>query len=270
MSKNFENDIETPVNDTEMSDTVRLPVGLEVDGVRYRSVVIDEMTGIDDHNIAGKKAGNNGAKGITVLLSRCVQEVEGYLDRKANPEKMLDRSFARRLTVIDRDFLLTQIYMYSGDNSVVLAGQCPRCGIPWEEDGRLSDLEVVEWPEDKPLEIEFELPRGYLKDGKTHKKGSLRFPTGKEQELIGEMQNPAQIFDALFASCLLRLGDLEHFDQEMMKRMKSADRRYLMNYLQSAFPGVRQWKAVRCKCGREFEIHADLTSFFDGGRRTVS
>lgn len=264
-------ELEIPINENEISDQVRLPVGLEVDGIRYRDLVIDEMTGIDDHNIASKKAGTNGAKGITVLICRSVQEVDGYLPKKQNPEKLFDRKFARDLTIIDRDFLLARIYMYSGEEEVIQAGVCPRCDTPWEEPVFLKDLEVIEWPEEAPLQIDFELPRGYVdKDGKVHKKGTIRFPTGKEQEMIGEMKNPAQIFDALFAACLINLGDITSFNQEMMKRMKAKDRRYLMNYIETALPGLRQWKTVKCKCGREFEIRADLTSFFDGRRKTAS
>lgn len=270
--KSYDPELEVPFNESEISDRVRLPVGLEVDGVRYRDLIIDEMTGIDDHNLASKKSGNNGAKGITVMISRCVQEVidNPNYPRKQNSEKLFDRKFARSLTIIDRDFLLAQIYLYSGEEEVIQAGVCPRCDTPYEEPVQLADLEVVEWPDESPLEIEFELPRGYVHQGKTHKQGALRFPTGKEQEKVGDIQNPAQVFDALFAACLVRLGDITSFDQEMMKRMKSMDRRYLMNYLQTALPGLRQWKTVRCKCGREFEIHADLTSFFDGRRKTAS
>lgn len=270
-TKSYDPEIEVPINENEMSDHVRLPVGLEVDGVRYREVVIDEMTGVDDHNIASKKAGNNGGKGVTVMISRCVQEVVGNPDypQKKFPEKLFDRKLARSLTIVDRDFLLAQIYMHSGEEEVIQAGVCPRCDTPWEEPAKLVDLEVVEWPDESPLEINFELPRGFRHEGELHKEGKIRFPTGKEQEKIGEMQNSARIFDALFASCLINLGDLTSFDQEMMKRMSSKDRRYLMNYLQTALPGLRQWKTVRCRCGREFEIHADLTSFFDGRRKTA-
>jgi hypothetical protein len=264
-------EIEVPFDEDAISDQLRLPVGaIGDDGMRYRDVVIDEMIGIDDHNIASKKTGKNAAKGITVLISRCVQEVEGLIPKKKNPEKMLDRSFARKLTIVDRDFLLTRIHMVSGEKEVVMAGVCPRCNEAWEEPEQLANLPLIEWPDDAPLELEFELPRGYIKDGKTHKKGKIRFPTGKEQEMIGAIHNPAEIFDALFASCLIHLGDLTSFNQEMMKRMKASDRRYLMRQLQRSVPGLRQWKTVKCDCGREFDIHADLTSFFDGGRKSVN
>ena len=41
---------------------VLLPIGLEIDGVRYREVVIDEMTGIDEENLTSRKVRNNDAK----------------------------------------------------------------------------------------------------------------------------------------------------------------------------------------------------------------
>jgi len=257
-------------DDVDISDAVRLPVGLEVNGTRYREVVIDEMTGVDDHNLSSKKVSTNGAKGVSMILNRCIQEVPGYLDQKRDPSKLFNRSLAQNLTVIDRDYLISRIYMLGGENDVVMAGKCPRCGDSWEEDTKLSDMEVIEWPEDKPLEIEFELPVGLttVKDGKRviHKKGRLRFPTGKEQERVGDLDSPASAFDAMFAACIVELGELasEDIDQTTMRNMKSRDRRYLMRHMQVSLPGLRQWKIVKCECGRLFDITADLTAFFDG------
>lgn len=264
--------IEDYVNqdDLDVSDTVLLPVGLEVNGTRYREVIIDEMTGVDDHNLASKKVSNNGAKGVSMILNRCIQEIPGYLEQKKDPSKLFNRSLAQNLTVIDRDYLISRIYMLGGENDVVMAGKCPRCGDSWEEDNKLSEMEVVQWPEDKPLEIEFTLPVGLttVKDGKRvlHKEGRLRFPTGKEQERIGDLDNAALAFDAMFAACIVQLGELsaEDIDQTMMRNLKSRDRRYLMRHLQVSLPGLRQWKIVKCECGREFDINADLTAFFDG------
>ena len=55
------------------SETVTLPIGLDIDGTRYRTVHIDEMTGYDDEALSDKKHRNNGAKAITTLLRRCIQ-----------------------------------------------------------------------------------------------------------------------------------------------------------------------------------------------------
>jgi hypothetical protein len=257
-------------DDVEVSDTVILPVGLEVNGTRYREVIIDEMTGVDDHNLSTKSVSSNGAKGVSMILNRCIQEIPGYLEQKKDPSKLFNKSLAQNMTVVDRDYLISRIYMLGGENDVILAGKCPRCGDSWEEDGKLSEMEIVEWPEDKPFEIDFELPVGLtlVKDGKRTllKKGRMRFPTGKDQERIVELGNPALAFDAMFAACIVQLGDLTagEIDQTMMRNLKSRDRRYLMRHLQVSLPGLRQWKVVKCECGREFDINADLTAFFDG------
>jgi len=260
-------------SNNDVSDTVRLPVGLEIDGTRYRNVVIDEMSGIDDHNIASKKSGNNGAKAVSLILNRCIQEVEGHLKQKQNPDKMFDRSLARKLTVVDRDFLLSKIFQLGGDTEALMAGQCPRCEAVWEEEVKFADLDVVEWPEDDKMEIAFTLPAGLrvVEKGvvKVYHEGTLRFPTGKDQELAGELgDNAAVVFDAMFAACITSLGDLEEVDRESMRTLKSRDRRYLAQILQSELPGLRQWKIVKCTCGKKFDINVDLTSFFGGRRGT--
>lgn len=255
----------------ELSDTLRLPVGLDIEGTRYRTVVIDEMSGVDDHNIASKKAGNNGAKAVTLILCRCIQEVEGHLQRKDNPEKMFDRSLARKLTIVDRDFILSRIFQLGGDTEALMAGQCPRCSSVWEEEVPFSSLPVVEWPDDEPLEIPFRLPAGLrvVEKGvvKIYKEGIVRFPTGKIQELVGDIgDNGAAAFDALFSSTIKKLGDLDSVDQDMVKSLKSRDRRYLQQHMQASLPGLRQHKQVKCSCGCKFDITVDLAAFFDGRR----
>ena len=255
------------------SDSLRLPIGIRVDGQVYRNVVIEEMTGIDDHLIAGKKSGGNGAKAVSLIICRCLQEVEGLLTRKLNSEKMFDRGLARNMTQLDRDFLITNIFMLSGREEAVMAGECPRCERVWEEFVRLSDLEVIEWPDDKPMEIPFQLEVGVKKvDPKTkketfHKDGVLKFPLGKETELVGKMDNPAEMVDSLLSACITQLGTTGGVDTETIKRLVSRDRTLLMTTIQKDLPGLRQWKEVKCRCGREFDVRMDINAFFVGRRR---
>jgi len=255
------------------SDQVTLPVGVIKDGQNYRNLVIDEMSGIDDHLVSGKKSGNNGAKALSLVICRSTQEVEGLLPRKQDSEKLFDREFARRMTQPDRDYLITRIFMLSGNNHAIMAGRCPRCGDVWEESVLLSDLPVVSWPEDKPRELDFELEVGFkeMKNGKAvfHKKGKIRFPTGKEQELTGQMDDQASIMDAMIAACVTKVGTLEHIDQEQAKRLKRRDRELLMSVIQNELPGLKQWKDVRCNCGNTLQITLDLASFFGGRRRRM-
>lgn len=255
--------------DFSPSDSIELPIGVMKDGANYRRFILDEMGGVDDHLVA-KKSENNGAKAMSLVICRSVQEVEGLLARKQNPDVMFDRELARSMTQPDRDFLVTRIFMLSGRNDTYMTGECPRCGRVTEKPVRLSDLEVVRWSDDKPRELPFELVRGVetREKGKSifYKKGILRFPTGKEQELTGKMDNPAEIFDSLFTACA-RFEGLDSLDTSMVMRMKRIDRDLITDLLKYELPGIRQWEDFDCSCGCNFEIHLDLASFFVGRRR---
>lgn len=252
----------------EVSDHVTLPVGVEdASGVRHREVIIDEMSGIDDELVSGKKAGGNGAKGLTLVLCRCIQSIEGMVEQKKNPESLIERDIVRRMTQADRDYLVSRIFMLGGSDEATMQGSCPRCGISNEEEIHMSDLPVIQWPADKPLEIPFELPIGYRQTGRgpdvVHKTGVMRLINGVDQENLAQLGGAA-IVTGLLAMCVKKLGTLENMDQEIAKRLKSRDRRYLMELLRTETPGLRQWKTVSCSgCSREMAIRVDMTSFFD-------
>jgi len=251
------------------SDHIELPVGVMKDGTNYRNFVIDEMTGIDDHNVA-KKSENNGSKAMSLVICRTTQEVDGLLKRKQNSEKMFDRELARSMAQPDRDFLITRIFMLSGRDDTFMSGECPRCQRITEKAIKLSKLPVMSWDDDKPREISFDLDIGVetREKGKPvfYKKGVLRFPTGKEQELTGKMENAAEVFDSMFTACA-KFEGLDSLDTSMVMRMKRRDRDAITEVLKYGLPGIRQWEDVECQCGCEFEIRLDLASFFVGRRR---
>lgn len=253
---------------------VVLPVGIKKDGELYKELFIEQMSGVDDHNIA-TKAGGNGAKSVTYVLARCIQEVPGLLARKQNPEKLFDLALARAMSIPDRDYVLSRIYMLGGRNDSILAGECPRCERIYEENVLLTDLPVIPWPEDDPWEIPFTLEVGSPEEpeggGATiyHKEGVIRFPTGKDIEYLAQIKNPAQMVDATLAACITQLGTLTSLDQERMKRLKSQDRQLLMTTVQRELPGFRQWKEVQCTCGRDYDVKIDLTAFLGGRRKTT-
>jgi hypothetical protein len=261
----------------EYSDIVRLPVGIEDGGARYREVVIDEMMGIDHHLMTGKKARGNGAIGLSLVLCRCIQEIPGLVENKGDPERLLDRNLIKKMVQPDRDFLFTRIKLLSGESTGILAGKCPRCREPYEEEVNLKELPIIEWPDNAPLQLEFTLEVGHIERDRStkkpitaHRKGVLRFPTGFEQEAVGKMDNGVQIQDSMLAACITKLGSLSSVSMEMVKRFKDRDRAILMDVIKYELPGMRQWKSVQCECGREFDIVLDIASFFEGQRRRVS
>jgi len=257
----------------EPSEHVRLPIGIEKDGARYRDVVIDELSGVDEALLANKKrTGGNTAKGLTLVLARAIQEIEGVVPRKRNPDTPIDHMIPRRMYQIDRDFLFSRIQLLSDRDRTQLRAQCPRCRQVHEEDVYISERPVVEWPEDKPLEFDFELARGYVETGrkgeepKLHKKGTMRFPRGADQEAVANLmqENPGQAMTAILAACIVRLGDLENIDQTVTSRLKSRDRKLLFNLIRDKAPGMKMWEIVTCmNCGYdELEAVIDISAFF--------
>jgi hypothetical protein len=217
-----------------------------------------------------KKTGGNGAVGVSHLLARCVQEVEGLVPRKAKADAQIDRMIVRGLYQPDRDFLLSRILMLSGHETVSYRGQCDKCRTVCEETVTLASIPVVEWPADQACEIEFELPVGYTVIEKgvpvTHKKGVMRFPRGVEQELAFPISqdNAAQGLTAILAACITKLGTLESVDQEICARLKSRDRSHIFRAVRDQMPGLRMWKHVYCdKCGNpEVEVTLSFGAFF--------
>jgi hypothetical protein len=251
----------------EISDQVRLPIGLDINGVRYRNIVIDELTGVDDHLVSDKKNGNNASKASSKVLCRVIQEIEGVVPRKKNPSSMIEREFIQKMYGPDRDYIMARVYMLSGRDEIMLAGECPRCERVWEEKALLSEIPVVEWDDDHELELPFELPKGVFdeKTSEYQKKGFLKVPTGKIQEMSGELQG-ADSIDAILCACVKQLGTFPSLDRVRVMNMVSRDREVLLEMIQHDFPGLHPWKEVHCQCGRNFDIRADMTAFF-GGRR---
>lgn len=260
---------ETPEN---AEDTVILPIGIEKDGARYNKVVIDELSGVDEQLLSNKrKTGGNNAKGMTLILARSIQEIEGLVPRKKNPDQLIDVNITRNMYQIDRDFLFSRIQILTGNDDTKLSGQCPRCRAQYEQDVKVSEREIISWPENESCELEFELPRGYtevLKDGvKLHKKGRIRFPTGADQEALvrTSSDNLGKAMTSMLAACILKLGELDHLDQQMAARLKSRDRKFLMEkVIRDRSPGLKVWEVVTCyDCGYpELEATVDITGFF--------
>ena len=124
------------------NNKVILPIGVEVDGVRYREVTIDEMTGIDEENLSSRKVRNNGAKAITLLLRRCIQSITGVLEQKRDPLALIDERIVRNMYVADRDFLVLCIRTISGNPEIMMTPECPSCGTECENLVDVRELDV--------------------------------------------------------------------------------------------------------------------------------
>jgi hypothetical protein len=251
----------------EASEYVTLPIGFEKDGNRYRNVVIDELSGIDEALVSNKKkTGGNVAKGLTYVLARSIQEIEGLIPRKKNSDSLIDHVLVRNLYQADRDFLFSRIQMLTGNDRTMLRAQCPRCENLYEREILLSKQPVENWPEDKKCTISFELSRGYRDGKELHKKGVLRFPRGSDQEAVAVMaqNNGAAAITAMIAATVISLGTMEGIDQHIASKLKSRDRRAILNAVRDNIPGMKMWEYVTCyNCGNDkLEAKVDISSFF--------
>lgn len=252
------------------SDRVTLPIGLEIDGVRYREVVIDEMTGIDEENLASRKVRNNGAKAITILLRRCIQSIEGVLPRKSNPLQLIDEKWVRNMYVADRDYLVLCIRALSGNSEVLTTSECPECGAEDSQLIDISDLDVYEWDENTPACIDVDLIRGFM-DSRTkefHKKLKWSFPKGIAQEKMASLPEH-QMGTALIASGISEVEGLEYVPSaEEVRRLSIRDRNTFAEAIVENAVGVDTQVEVCCgNCGFEYTVEVNTVGFSSSGQQ---
>lgn len=247
------------------NEKVILPIGVDVDGVRYREVVIDEMTGVDEENLTSKKVKNNSAKGVTLLLQRCIQEITGLVEKKRNRLGLIDEKIVRQMFVADRDFLMLSIKMLSNQERFDSHVSCGSCGHPNEINVDLKELDVYEWEEDAPVEVEIELPRGFYQE-KTetyHNKITWAFPTGKTQELLARVaQN--QMATSMLTSGIKKVEGMEFTPStEDVRRLSSRDRNMFAHLIMREQVGVDTHIEFVCEsCESEEEGQLSLMGFF--------
>jgi hypothetical protein len=112
-------------------------------------------------------------------------------------------------------------------------------------------------------EFEFELPVGYTDDdGRVHRRATLRKMTGREEVLLADRklrQNGGRLVTELLASCLRRLGDIEPVMREVITRLTSPDRNYLLLELRKITFGSTMETVYECpSCGESSRSLQDL------------
>lgn len=248
----------------EISDRVTLPIGIEKDGKRYREVIIDEMTGIDEENLASKKVRNNGAKAITLLLRRCIQEIPNVMPKKKNPMALCDEALIRDMYVADRDYLMLCIRALSGKSETLLEFSCKECGSPQSEVVSLDKLDVYEWDDSDP-EVRIEMPRGFLDPTDNEYKNKLvwRFITGKAQEGIASLPE-GQMGSAMIIAGLRTVEGMEYLpSMEDVRRLSLRDRQAIADAIVNCNVGADP--AIDCSCsscGAAQEVEVNLAGFF--------
>lgn len=249
------------------TDNVTLPIGLEIDGVRYKEVVIDEMTGIDEENLTSKKIRNNGAKAISILLRRCIQEIPGLLDRKKNPMDLIPERFVHEMFVADRDFLTLSIRTLSDKSQFLSELECPQCSHVESRMIDFNDMDVYEWDESE-VELDIELPRGFLNpENKEYcNKVVWKFPKGKAQEGMASVPE-GQMATYMIASGIKSVEGLRFTpSDEDVRRLGVRDRNAFALAITDNSVGIDTGIEVICEgCGHEFGTEVNIMGFFNSG-----
>lgn len=254
------------------NEKVTLPIGIEVDGIRYREVIIDEMTGVDEENLASRKVRNNGAKAISMLLRRCIQSIEGVLPQKSNPLLMIDDKWVRNMYVADRDYLVLCIRALSGNSEVFTESQCTSCGHENSALVDLKQLDVYEWDENSPVEIRVDLPRGFYnkESGQYHKEVTWAFPKGSAQEKIASLPEH-QVGTMLIATGIRQVQGLEvipHPDE--IRKLSVRDRNAFAQAIIENTVGVDTNVDLTCEsCGHEYQVEVNTVGFSNSGPQEI-
>ena len=248
---------------------IKLPIGVEVDGVRHNRMFIDEMCGVDEENLASPTVRNNSSKANTVLLQRLIQSIPGLLETKDNRYGLIPDELVRNMYQADRDAAVIGMLQQSPNPTNDEVATCPWCQTqqpPRHVD--LRELGIKEWPADKAAEFPIELRRGVMEDGVTYTSGFFRFPKGKDVEEVGSVQgNMADAQTRLYFRCLNINTDHFILSKEHVRQMSKYDRDYLGFMLQKHAPGYETTYETQCVgCGKKIEGSIDIAAFFDTTR----
>jgi hypothetical protein len=258
---------DVPVVDAPKAETVgytfQLPGGLRVEGQVVRDVVVDEMTGIDEENIANPALSGNGGKIMTTLLAGVVKSIGG---------KTATQEMVRNLLIGDRDFLMLKLRVITSGKDYQTQVECPKCASKFTIEVDLDEIEIRKLADDKDVVVPFKLLKGYRDPkGVLHKEGLLKLPTGVEQEYLSSevARNMAVATTHLLTKCCQRLGDLEFITNDVMRVLSTKDREIMAVALRNSMPGPIMETNVACPtCGNKWVSPIAVTDFFGTTQRS--
>lgn len=247
------------INTENLEDRIfELPIGFTDDnGVTHKQIQLKPMTGEVDEMIADPKVRDNLGK-ITTAVIYGVTEKLGTLTK-------FNKDNIRRLTTVDRNFILAMNRLVSFGDEVTFVSRCPHCGGMNDVSINITDLEVKYPSDDFTGEITFELPVGVKdKDGNIHKTITLTLPNGVTEERIAPLLrvNPAQAQTALLQAVTKSLGTMSVLSSDVFRQMTKKDRDFIVKKLSELNYGIQnQFMAVCSVCGEEFEASIPFEAF---------
>lgn len=108
--------------------------------------------------------------------------------------------------------------------------------------------------------VSFTLPRGYVDArGRLHREGVMRLATARDeiapQSDPRVRDNPAYLTVLLLARTVIRLGDLDRVDTDLIEELFAADLAFLQGHYRRINQAGRAYTDVRCpSCSHEFLV----------------
>lgn len=241
-----------------------LPGGfLDDDGVVQTAVIVRELTGVDEEALeAPLKAASSKVNPYDFYeqaIKRATVRIGNVTD--------IDDDVVHRLLIGDRDYLMVCIRRATyGD---ILEGQvrCPACGgssdvtINLEDD---TDIKIKRLPDGNKRTFTVPLRSGTAE---------VRLATGGDQHDLGEDLNRsmAEMNTLLLSKCVMSINGQSTYEsalepEEIVRRLGSADRRTLLNFLAENQPGpkLREVKVPCATCGVDVDAPIDMATLLRG------
>lgn len=225
-----------------------LPVGyVDSTGVLHKTFKLREMTGEVEESIADKKVRNNPGKIVTELIYGVLESL-GTLPK-------IDRGVIKKLSNVDRDFILLMNYLYSLDDVIEWMDVCVYCNGRMDIKVNVEDIPVKYFTHDEPRTVSLVLPRGIEgADGVRYKEIEMSFPNGFVQETVFSKveNNPAEAMSITFANCTESIKGLSDWNFETFKRMSKKDRNFIQREMAKIEVGAEMSTKLECPhCGSE-------------------
>jgi hypothetical protein len=251
----------TMIGKVENGQSFLLPGGyVDADCELLREVELAPLSGRDEELIAAQQANASPAL-LTGLISRCALRL--------GPVRPVSEELARRLLIMDRQFLLLKLRQITFGDHVQATVQCPweGCRKKVDIDFSLNDIPVRESEDKGPLYTRELSPEAALRDehGEQHREVVFRLPNGEDQEAISHRveEDEGDALALLLARCIRRLGPLRDPGPEIIHRLSPLARTEIERYMEVAAPHVDLTLAAHCpECDGGFTVPFDLPRFF--------
>lgn len=233
----------------------------DAQGEIHMDAEIREMNGVDEEDIQKSDVKSNIGRLVTRLLANCVIRI-GTLEKSGmKPAKW--EQIMQELYLGDRDLLMMEIRKFTYGGEVEVPFQCPSC--------KNQGKHVLEWNEIEikplsgtPSSIAFDLKKGArTADGERIMEGTLRMPTGQDQELLDGIarKNLGQANTALITRCVTSLGDIK-LSATTFKELSVADREAIVTAISENNFGPDFKREIECPvCSEKFDTGVHPVNF---------